>query len=154
MRLGVKIALVLLVLGGAMYLFVFPARTYLAQKQGIAAEARTVAVLKAEDAKLTSENSALQDNATIEQIARQEYGLVKQGQQAFMVLPGLAVPRPRPHRRPSRRLGTLPWSSGTTCSRTGKEIDALPRTDWVPLGDAEQTRRCEGTVGSPASRPV
>ena len=93
MRLGVKIALVLLVLGGAMYLFVFPARTYLAQKQGIAAEERTVAVLKAEDAKLTSESAALQDNSTIEQIARQEYGLVEQGQQAFMVLPAPSHPQ-------------------------------------------------------------
>ena len=94
MRLAVKIALVLLVLGGAMYLFVFPARTYLAQKQGIAAEERTVAVLRAEDAKLTSESSALQDNATIEQIARQEYGLVEPGQQAFMVLPAPSHPQP------------------------------------------------------------
>jgi cell division protein FtsB len=88
MRLAVKMALVLLVLGGAMYLFVFPARTYLNQKQGIAAEQRTVAVLKAEDSKLTSESSALQDNATI------EYGLVKPGQQAFMVLPAPSHPQP------------------------------------------------------------
>ena len=126
MRLGVKVALVLLVLGGAMYLFVFPARTCTSLRSRASRPRRgTVAVLRAEDAKLTSESSALQDNATIEQIARQQYGLVKQGQQAFMVLPaGQAVPRRRPHRRPSRRLGTLPWSSGTTCSRTGKEIDA------------------------------
>jgi cell division protein FtsB len=96
MRLAVKMALVLLVLGGAMYLFVFPARTYLAQKQSIAAEARTVAVLKAEDAKLAAESSALQDNATIEKIARQEYGLVKPGQQAFMVLPATSRPEPPP----------------------------------------------------------
>jgi cell division protein FtsB len=94
MRLAVKMALVLLVLGGAMYLFVFPARTYLDQKQGILAEQRTVAVLRAEDSKLTSESSALQDNATIEQIARQEYGLVKPGQQAFMVLPAPNHPQP------------------------------------------------------------
>jgi cell division protein FtsB len=94
MRLAVKIALVLLVLGGAMYLFVFPARTYLNQKQGIAAEERTVAVLKAEDAKLTEESAALQDNATIEQIARREYGLVKPGQQAFMVVPAASRPQP------------------------------------------------------------
>jgi cell division protein FtsB len=94
MRLAVKIALLLLVLGGAMYLFVFPARTYLAQKQGIAAEQHTVAVLKAEDAKLTAESSALQDSATIEQIARREYGLVKPGQQAFMVLPAPSHPQP------------------------------------------------------------
>lgn len=102
MRLAVKIALVLLVLGGAMYLFVFPARTYLAQKQEIAAEEQTVAVLKAEDSKLTSQSSALQDSATIEQIARQQYGLVKPGQQAFMVLPAtgrpqVAAPAPPKH---------------------------------------------------------
>ncbi|HTT90447.1 MAG TPA: septum formation initiator family protein [Acidimicrobiales bacterium] len=96
MRFVVKIALVLLVLGGAMYLFVFPARTYLAQKQNIAAEEQTVAVLKAEDSKLAAESSALQDNATIEQIARQEYGLVKPGQQAFMVLPAPSRPQPPP----------------------------------------------------------
>jgi cell division protein FtsB len=94
MRLTVKIALVLLVLGGAMYLFVFPARTYLAQKQAIAAEEQTVAVLRAEDSKLTSQSSALQDSATIEQIARQQYGLVKPGQQAFMVLPAPSRPQP------------------------------------------------------------
>lgn len=94
MRLAVKIALVLLVLGGAMYLFVFPARTYLAQKQQIAAEQQTVTVLRAEDSKLASQSSALQDNATIEQIARQQYGLVKPGQQAFMVLPAPNRPQP------------------------------------------------------------
>jgi cell division protein FtsB len=93
MRLAVKIVLVLLVLGGAMYLFVFPARAYLAQKQEIAAEEHTVAVLRAEDSKLSSQSSALRDGATIEQIARQQYGLVKPGQQAFMVLPA-------PSRRP------------------------------------------------------
>lgn len=87
MRLAVKITLALLVLVGAMYLFVFPARTYLAQKQDIAVQERTIAVLKAEDAKLVADSSALQDGATIARIARQEYGLVRPGQQAFMVLP-------------------------------------------------------------------
>ena len=87
MRLAVKVVLVLLVLGGAMYLFVFPARTYLAQKQDIAAQQHTVAVLRTENSKLVAEKSALQDASTIEDIARREYGLVKAGQQAFMVLP-------------------------------------------------------------------
>jgi cell division protein FtsB len=92
MRLAVKIALGALVLIGAMYLFAFPARTYLAQKQGIAVQERTIAVLKAENAKLAAQRSALQNDATIEQIARQEYGLVKPGQQAFMVVPSAGKP--------------------------------------------------------------
>jgi cell division protein FtsB len=109
MRLAVKIALVLLVLGGAMYLFVFPARTYLAQKQSIAAEERTVAVLRAEDNKLTGESAALQDNATIEQIARKEYGLVDPGQQAFMVLPAASPPQvpPPPPPKPATWYSSL-----------------------------------------------
>jgi cell division protein FtsB len=86
-----KITMALLVLVGAMYLFAYPARTYLDQKQAIAVQERTIAVLKAEDAKLAGESSALQSPATIARIARQEYGLVKPGQQAFMVLPSPAA---------------------------------------------------------------
>ena len=82
-----KITMAVLVLVGAMYLFAYPARTYLDQKQAIAVQERTIAVLKAEDSKLAGESSALQSPATIARIARQEYGLLKPGQQAFMVLP-------------------------------------------------------------------
>ncbi len=90
MRLAVRIAkitMAVMVLVGAMYLFAYPARTYLAQKQAIAVQERTIAVLKGEDSKLAGESSALQSPATIARIARQDYGLVKHGQQAFMVLP-------------------------------------------------------------------
>ncbi len=90
MRLAVRIAkitMAVMVLVGAMYLFAYPARTYLAQKQAIAVHERTIAVLKGEDSKLAGESSALQSPATIARIARQDYGLVKHGQQAFMVLP-------------------------------------------------------------------
>jgi cell division protein FtsL len=101
MRLTVKFGLAVLVLCGAMYLFVFPARTYLAQKQDIAGQEQTIAVLKAENTKLAAESTALRDDSTIEQIARAEYGLVMPGQQAFMVLPSPDRPRasavpPRP----------------------------------------------------------
>ncbi|HXW80630.1 MAG TPA: septum formation initiator family protein [Acidimicrobiales bacterium] len=94
MRLAVKIALAVLVIGGAMYLFIFPARTYLAQKQDIAVQERTIAALKAEDSKLTGESRALQGAPTIEQIAREGYGLVKPGQQAFMVVPATIKAEP------------------------------------------------------------
>jgi cell division protein FtsB len=98
MRWAVKIALAVLVIGGAMYLFIFPTRTYLAQKQDIAVQERTIAALKAEDAKLAGESRALQGAPTIEQIARKEYGLVKPGQQAFTVVPATtkAVPTAPP----------------------------------------------------------
>ena len=84
MRLTVKFGLAVLVLCGAVYLFAFPAQTYLAQKQDIVGQEQTIAVLQAENTKL----------AAIEKIARSEYGLVSPGQQAFMVLPSSVKPQP------------------------------------------------------------
>ena len=101
MRKAVKITLVFLVLAGAMYVFVFPARTYLAQQRSIAAEQRQVAALQAEDAKLAAESASLKSDATIERIAREEYGLVEPGQQAFTVLPPPASQRSAPSSHPS-----------------------------------------------------
>ena len=94
MRLTVRFGLAALVLCGAVYLFAFPAQTYLAQKQDIVGQERTIAVLQAENAKLAAESAALRSDATIAQIARAEYGLVMPGQQAFMVLPSPVRPSP------------------------------------------------------------
>jgi cell division protein FtsB len=88
-----------------MYLFVFPARTYLAQKQDIAVQEQTIGILKAENTKLAAESASLQSGSTIARIARAEYGLVKPGQQAFMVLP--SPDRPRPAAAPLRPK--TPW---------------------------------------------
>ena len=105
MRLTVKFGLAVLVLCGAVYLFAFPAHTYLSQKQDILGQEQTIAVLKAENTDLAAESAALQSDATIERIARAEYGLVMPGQQAFMVLPSAV--RPRPSAPPARPKA--PW---------------------------------------------
>jgi len=105
MRLTVKFGLAVLVLCGAVYLFAFPAHTYLSQRQDILGQEQTIAVLKAENTDLATESAALQSDATIERIARAEYGLVMPGQQAFMVLPSPV--RPRPSAPPARPKA--PW---------------------------------------------
>jgi cell division protein FtsB len=105
MRLTVKVTLGVLVLVGAMYLFVYPTRTYLEQRRDIALQEQTIAVLKSENAKLAEQRAALQSDASIAEIARQEYGLVFPGQQAFMVLPS-ADPPVRPMTRAPR---SRPW---------------------------------------------
>lgn len=92
MRSAIKAGLAVMVLLGAAYIFVVPARTYLAQKSAIASELHSIAVLKAENSKLNSERASLNNNATIAEIARQDYNLVKPGQQAFIVLPSSAPP--------------------------------------------------------------
>jgi hypothetical protein len=83
------------VVAGAGYAYVFPVRTYLYEQHSIAAEEHALAVWRAEDSKLAAQVSSLSSDATIEQIARQKYGLVQQGQQAFDVLPANPAPAPK-----------------------------------------------------------
>ncbi|HTW05895.1 MAG TPA: septum formation initiator family protein [Acidimicrobiales bacterium] len=105
MRLMFRVAILLLFMAGSAYLFAYPTRTYLDQRRQIAAQEETISLLDAENSKLAAERAALQSNATIEKLARQEYGLVMPGQQAFMVLPAPAAPvRPAPQVHRSR-----PW---------------------------------------------
>jgi len=98
-----------------------PAQTYLAQKQDIVGQEQTIAVLQAENTKLAAESAALQSDATIEKIARSEYGLVSPGQQAFMVLPSSVKPRAAAPQPGLERHGMPPWSSGITF----KDLEAL-----------------------------
>jgi len=107
MQMTVKLVLGVLVLLGAMYLFVFPARTYLAQKREIALQEQAIAVVKGENSKLSAEKAALHSDATIEQLARQDYGLVAPGQQAYMVLPSPA----KPARVVAPKQESSPWYS-------------------------------------------
>jgi cell division protein FtsB len=108
MRLAVKITLSLLLLFGVMYMFVFPAHTYLVQKSDIAVQERVVGILTRENATLAARRSALQTRSAIEQIAREEYGLVMPGQQAFMVLPSPSAPARQAPARPRHSA----WYSG------------------------------------------
>jgi cell division protein FtsB len=88
------------VLVGALFLFALPARTYLGQRQSLDAAEVRVRVLSAENARLTQEQQRLQTDAEIERIAREQYGLVKPGEQAYAILPPKAatptIPPPSP----------------------------------------------------------
>lgn len=72
-----------------------------------------LAQLRRENASLGAQVKALQQGSTIEQIAHQEYGLVRPGQQAVVVLPGA---HESTGATASGRLGTF----------------KLPSSDFVP----------------------
>jgi cell division protein FtsB len=81
---------------GALLLGVFPTRTWLDQRSAVhAAEAR-LAELEAANAESQAQVDALQTDAAIEQIARQEYGLAKAGEEVYHVLPPPRDPAPVP----------------------------------------------------------
>ncbi len=95
---------------GALLLFVFPTRTLVEQRHQIAAVRHEIALLDAENAHLRHEAADLQRPATIERIAREEFGLVMKGEKAYAVLPppSAAARRSAPAAHPAGSARTAP----------------------------------------------
>ena len=91
MRAAVRVLLVAVVVGGIMFLFLWPARTWLQQSKAMSSAHRRETVLAQENAVLRNRIAQLRDTAYIEQIARQQYGLVMPGEKAFGILPPAAT---------------------------------------------------------------
>lgn len=73
---------------------VFPTRTYLHQRDEIAAAERKLEVLTAENEKLGDRVEQLHTDSEIERLAREQYNLVRPGEEAYAILPGPADPEP------------------------------------------------------------
>jgi cell division protein FtsB len=87
MRRTVRLLLLAVAVGIVVFLFVLPGRIWLAQQRDTSAAERQARVLSQENAALAKRVAQLQSNAYIEQIARQEYGLIMPGEQAYDILP-------------------------------------------------------------------
>ena len=91
---------------GTLGLAVFPARTYVAQRQGLIAAEQRVKVLSEQNRELSSRVQKLNTDAEIERLARQQYNLVRPGEEAYAILPQQAPvaaqppPGPPAARRP------------------------------------------------------
>jgi cell division protein FtsB len=88
--------LVLVSVAGVAMLFVlvFPARDYLAGRRQLKATTSEIAVFRSENAKLSAKIKLLQTDGEIEQLARQDYGLVMPGEQAYAILPAKRAGHP------------------------------------------------------------
>src|SRR4029079_7397838 len=80
-------ALVVVVLVGVLFVAVFPTRTWLAQRQEASQATRELEILDGANAKLAGRVKALQSDAEIERLAREQYNLVKPGEEAYALLP-------------------------------------------------------------------
>ena len=78
---GSAILLAVLLLG------VFPTRSYLHQRESIDREKEKLAVLSRENARLAAKVQELQTDAEVERLAREQYNLVKPGEEAYAILP-------------------------------------------------------------------
>lgn len=74
---------------------VFPTRTYLEQRRELAATEQRIELLAAENKRLEARVRKLHTDAEIERIAREQYSLVRPGEEAYAVLPAPGDPAPR-----------------------------------------------------------
>ena len=72
---------------GVLFLAVFPTRTYLDQRRELDAAERRAKVLAVQNQELEAKVQRLNTDAEIERLARQEYNLVRPGEEAFAILP-------------------------------------------------------------------
>jgi cell division protein FtsB len=86
-RPSVRTALFLVVLVGLLFAFVYPTRTFLDQRSETNSARSQLEVLRAENARLARESKRLSTDSEIERLAREKYGLVKQGERPFVILP-------------------------------------------------------------------
>jgi cell division protein FtsB len=92
MSRAVRVLLAAVAVGGIVFLFVLPGRTWLAQGHATDVARRQDAALSQENAALGKRVAELQNTAYIEQIARQQYGLIMPGEQAYGILLPTAAP--------------------------------------------------------------
>ena len=93
---GIGLVAVLLV-------FVFPTTTWLAQRHDRAVAVQRVRVLDAANRRLEARVRELHNDAEIERLARQQYDLVRPGEEAYAILPAPAPSKPAASRHPTAR---------------------------------------------------
>ena len=85
-------------------LSVYPTRTYFEKKQQVAAAETRLADLTADNDKAQAHVDALRTPEEVERIAREKYGMVKKGEEAYRVLPPPQDPVEIPDVWPFNRL--------------------------------------------------
>ena len=105
----------LLLIAAAVYLLaVTPARTYLDQRQRMQQAEQRYQVLASANKELTDRTTALQSDAEIARIAREQYELVPKGAQAYAVMPPSApVSPPAPETAQDEGLWSNVWDNIT-----------------------------------------
>ena len=95
-RPSMRLALILVVLVGLLFAFVYPTRTFLDQRNETNKARAQLEVLQTENARLARESKRLSTDAEIERLARQKYGLVRPGERPFVILPAPSSTVPPP----------------------------------------------------------
>ena len=87
MRRAVWPVLVTVVLVGFLFVAVFPTRAWVSQQRAISHAEEQLDVLEEQNALLEERIASLHDDEEIERLAREQYNLVRPGEEAYAVLP-------------------------------------------------------------------
>jgi cell division protein FtsB len=87
-----RVGVASLALVAMMFLFVFPTRSYLAQKRQVSRAAHAVEVLQAQNEVLARQATRLKTRSEIERLAREQFNMVRPGEQAYNVIGAPAGP--------------------------------------------------------------
>ncbi|MGI8792765.1 MAG: FtsB family cell division protein [Acidimicrobiales bacterium] len=71
---------------------VFPTRTWLAQRDAVAGQQTRAEVLAKENARLEQRVEQLHTDAEVERLAREQYHMVRPGEEAYAILPAPEEP--------------------------------------------------------------
>ena len=114
-RRAVWPVLALVVLIGVLFVAVFPTRTWIAQRNERSAALEQLHVLEEQNGLLEERVDALQSDDEIERLAREQYNLVRPGEEAYALLPApsstaVTAPPPIPlEEKSSRSLPGKVW---------------------------------------------
>ena len=83
-----------LVVGGLVFLmlFVYPTRTWIQQRRDLNAAEQRLAVLQRSTRQLERRNHLLDSDAEVERRARDDYGMVRPGETAYVLVPAQPLP--------------------------------------------------------------
>lgn len=108
-RRSVWLLLAVVTVIGAVVIGVYPTRTYFAQRAALQRAQHQLGVLQTENGKLEQQAADLNDDATIENLARGQFGFVRPGEEAFAILPAppakVAVPPVWPFTGVAEKVG-------------------------------------------------
>jgi cell division protein FtsB len=72
---------------GLLFVFVFPTQTFLTQRREVNSVRNRLAVLDEQNRELEARAAALLTDAEVERLAREQFGLVRPGEQGVVVVP-------------------------------------------------------------------
>jgi cell division protein FtsL len=86
---------------------IFPFRQIIADRRSVSLAQEQLLALREENARLGAEVAALSSDAEVERLAREQFGLVRPGETAYVVI---APEEPEPEPEPTlQRSGEQPW---------------------------------------------